>query len=321
MKTSFGLRYLSLVLLVFFYSSVFGEEAQSAGLASTNTTVVQEVPYPKPVHWKADASRSHFDFWGRQAANDNIYSFDRVTYDTQVLNLSYQFSPTFSATLSGFYNQIYAETYFSGLLYKDKTDGFGDTTLRLSKSTFGAGGIWIFDLGASVPTGSVTEKNKNAPALNYPYNMQLGTGTRDIMATVMPIFPLRSHTLGAALTDTIRTGRNSQGYRKGDEINARAWYSYTFRSYFTPGIWLNYRFVNAIHGVDKTFGRSKYTEFYHNSRTFLDVTPNIRSEYALTSFLKLNGSAGLPVYQHSQNVDDIQLDLIWFAQVGLEGSF
>jgi hypothetical protein len=308
-----------LVLSAFTHSLVEAQETDTKTGAKTTTSF--DVAPPKTPRWRASTDRTHFDFWGSQAAKEDIYSFDRVTYDTQSLNLNYQITPTISATLSGSYNEIYAETYFSGSLYKDKTQGFGDTVLRVSKTALGGGGVWVFDLGTSFPTGSVTEKNKNAAEFNYPYNMQLGSGTQDLVATVMPIFPLGAHTLGAMITDTVRMGRSSEGYRKGDELNARVWYSYTVQSYFTPGIWANYRFIEGLRGQDRTFGRSQATEFYHASRSFFDITPNIRSEYALTSFLKVNGSAGAPVYQHSNNVDDIQLDLIWFAQLGLEGSF
>lgn len=38
------------------------------------------------------------------------------------------------------------------------------------------------DLGMSVPTGSITKKNASNPALNYAYNMQLGSGTWDAQA-------------------------------------------------------------------------------------------------------------------------------------------
>jgi hypothetical protein len=88
-----------------------------------------------------------------------------------------------------------------------------------------------------------------------------------------------------------------------------------------PGIWANYHYISAIHGADQTFGRNAYDEFYHNVRTFWDITPNISGEYALLPGLKLLGSAGAPLLQHSHNVDDIQLNLTWFAQLGIQGSF
>jgi len=315
------LRFFVSGTFVFGYVScnpVFAAQTEPAARSSLQS----DAPVmPKPNRWQASTDRFHYDFKGTRPGRGNLYSFDQVTFDTQVFSLAYLQSPTLKFSLVSSYNQLYAETYFSGVLYKDKTYGFGDTSLKTAKTWLTDSGVWVLDVSTSFPTGSVSRKNANNTQYNYPYNMQLGSGTQDFTATGLYIKPINKNSIGAMASGTLRTGQNSEGYRKGNELILRTWYNYSIAPYFSPGVWLNYHHINRIEGQDRTFGRSDYVEFYHAPRSFWDITPNVNSEYGFTSHFKMRGSAGIPVLQHSRNVDDIQLDLKWFAQLGIEGTF
>ncbi len=305
--------------VISFGNSLRAEETSKAN--SSSISVSPDKPSFVLPRWRASTDRLHYNFNGSRPARNGLYSFEQVNFSTQLFNLSYTLSPTLSLSLTGTYNQVYAETYFGPNLYKDKTSGFGDTTLKLHKSWMVGSGVLLTDLGTMFPTGSIAEKNVNNPRLNYPYNMQLGSGTQDFLISTMYLRPIQLHSLGALAVGTVRTGQNNEGYRKGNELNLRTSYSYLYRPYLVPGIWLNYHHINRISGEDRTFGRLSATEFYHSPRSFWDVTPNLSGQHVLNKNLSLRGSVGAPILQHSKNVDDIQLYLKWFAQLGLQGSF
>jgi hypothetical protein len=240
--------------------------------------------------------------------------------------LSYNYDPLLSFTVQNSYNKVYAETYFFEELFKDETEGFGDTTVKATKTFLRQSGIYVGEFGFILPTGSVTEKNIRGN-FNYPYNMQLGSGTYDFMASGTYLKMVGKHQLGAFGMATVRTGQNSEGYRRGDEFIAKTWYSYMVNPYLSPGVWANYQNIQGIIGRDRDFDGANRAfsdpllRFYYSPRTFWDVTANVSGNYPITSGLKVKGMLGAPLAQHSYNKDDVQLYTQWFMQAGLEGSF
>lgn len=288
----------------------------------TSTQTATPASYSPPL-FKFNLDSATYDFQGYIPANNDIYSFENVTYDTQAFSLSYLYSPTLSFTVSALHAKKYAETNFLGILYKDETQGFGDTTVKATKTFFNSLGLIVTELGVSVPTGSITEKNANDPTgtINYPYNMQLGSGTYDVLATAMLIKSLGSHQLGLMGHANIKTGRSDLGYRRGNDYNIKTWYSYVFNQYFTQGIWFNYFEQHGVVGEDPTYGRNIFVNYYHTYRNFMDVTMNMNANYPITKKLSAKVLAGIPLWQDTNNIDNIQVNTRWFASVGLEAAF
>jgi len=308
------------------------QDSNASDSSGETVATVEATATPKPPKFKASYDRFFYEFKGVREASQRTngvsnYSFERVTYDTQSLGLSYNIDPTLSLSVSNTYQEIYAETRFLGALLRDKTMGFGDTLIKGSKTLLRSSGIYVLEFGTLLPTGSITEKNANIPgaAINYPYNMQLGSGTNDFQLSATYLKILGKHQLGAFGMATVRTGRNDVGYRRGDEYMTRAFYSYAMNPYITPGIWANFLNIQGIHGKDPDFDdpvNDQLLRFYYNTRTFWDVTPNLRGEYPIAgTTVKLKGMLGAPLAQHSRNVDDIQLYTQWFMQTGIEGTF
>ena len=272
--------------------------------------------------FSASVDSMHYNFSGEEAARDNIYSFEDVTTDIQMVSLNYQYSPTLKFSVITQYVNIYAETFFGPTLYFDRTHGLGDTLIKVSKTNFINNFFLITDLALSIPTGSISEKNKNAIQFNYPYNMQLGAGTYDFILSQTAIRNLSAkHQLGGFAMGRLRTGQSDEGYRRGNEVNAKLWYSYILSPNIIPGVWANYYLQQGIIGEDRTFGRNVFVEFYHNSRQFWDITPHVNLSYDINKNIKLRALVGVPVWQISENIDDIQLFTRWFTQVGVDAKF
>lgn len=278
-------------------------------------------PAPFLPDFKVNVDLLHYDFQGRHPADGNIYGFEGVTFTSETSTFTWMMTPLWQLSLALQYVEKYAETEFLGTLYKDRTQGLGDTRLSTSRTFLDGTNIYIVNAGISLPTGSVGEKNKNNPSINYPYNMQLGSGTYDPFLSIMGIKTMGRHQVGLLGMGTFRTGRNDFGYRMGDEYLAKTWYTFNFRSYFAPGLWLNYNHIQRITGQDRTFGRNLFVQWYHSPRDFWDLSLNINSTIKLGKHFSLKGLVGRPIWQESKNIDNVQVYAQWFAQVGMEARF
>lgn len=261
----------------------------------------------------------YYAFEGTRPADGNIYAFDDVSLDMQLLTLKYTASPFLSFSVIGTRINNYAETYFSGVLYSDRAEGMGDTLVKVTKTfLLPDHSLLIFDGGVSLPTGSINKKNANAPQFNYPYNMQLGSGTFDPLLTLMYLKHFKTkHQLGLLGLSKIRTGTNSNSYRLGNEYQGSLWYSYLWTSYLTPMAKLSFKNTQGLSGVDPLIGRNIYMEFYHNSRDYWDFTLSLNSSIKLTKYFKLQGMLALPVWQGFNNIDNVEVEAKWYGSLGL----
>lgn len=289
----------------------------------TNTSVKKTSLFSKD-KWSTSVDSLHYSLSGEQAARGDIYSFEDVTTDIQMFSLNYSYSPTLKFSVIAQYVNIYAETFFGDTLFFDRTHGIGDTLVKVSKTNFINKFFLISDFAVSLPTGSIDEINENAPQFNYPYNMQLGSGTIDLVLTQTALRNLSpKHQLGGFANARIRTGFNDNGYKRGNEYTGRLWYSYIFNKNIIPGIWANYYLVQGIQGIDSTFtfGRIPVLELYYNSRQFWEITPHVNLSYDINKNFKIRALVGAPAWQVGVNVDDVQLFSRWFTQVGIDAKF
>ncbi len=217
----------------------------------------------------------------------------------------------------------YVETELGGKLYKDRTKGFGDTAIAaIHPIALSANLITIYDIGVSLPTGSINMKNQNAPQRNYAYNMQLGSGTYDALlgATALYIQPV--YQIGGRGSATLRTGENSNEYRLGNLYRADAWIDAPVGYGLTPRLVGYYKWKDAINGMDKSIGRNPYTEFYHHAQINWDVSAALKYTNSLgTKSVALNAEVGAPIAQGSRNVDNVTVSTDYYANLGLTGTF
>lgn len=110
--------------------------------------------------------------------------------------------------------------------HSHSTEGWGDTAvyalLRLHEAD---GQRWQLNLGLSVPTGSVDEKGEDGKFVHY--DMQLGSGTWDLLPGLTFSQQLSWGSLGAQFNGVMRTGgNNDSGYQLGNVWQLTGWSSY-----------------------------------------------------------------------------------------------
>lgn len=271
----------------------------------------------------------YFSFQGTQAAKGNIYDFEDVQLDLQMFTLKYSPSSLVSYSLVATYQTNYAETYFDGYLFSDRTHGLSDTLLKRTQVfVLPAQQVVILEGGIYLPTGSINEKNQSNVAFNYPYNMQLGSGTIDPMVTAIYIKTLASkHQFGALGLARLRTGENnSNGYHLGHDWTGGLWYSYLLNPFITPSLKLNYRSIEGVSGMDPLLRGNtpesialydRYMNFYHNTRSVWDFTPAINFKYPIAKHVTAQALVGLPVWQKFNNVDHVEVETQWYGQLGI----
>lgn len=146
-----------------------------------------------------------------------------------------------------------------GVKSKMESSGFGDTEIsglvKLYEDSQSNSKL-LGKFGLSLPTGSTDEKGMRMGSYgNLPYAMQLGSGTYD------PVFGLTYtdktdwFSWGAQANAKIRTGKNNEGYRLGDEYSATSWISKSLTEIAAISVRLEAKTTGDIRGADQnTFG-------------------------------------------------------------------
>jgi hypothetical protein len=219
----------------------------------------------------------------------------------------------------------------NGDSFRQSADGIGDLEVMAMITLLGdiqkGGHRLIFNAGMSLPTGSIDVKDHghgnptNAPVL-LEYFMQLGSGTYDLMPGITYLGESGRWAWGAQTIETIRLGRNDNGYRFGDEYRLSAWTSYRTADWFAPSVRLDGSWWEDIKGSDARLATNPTPE----------GRPNLRGGRRLDLLLGLNFyvpggrlkgnrlmlEGGLPVYQH---LDGPQLGTAWMLNLSWSYAF
>ena len=177
----------------------------------------------------------------------------------------------------------------------------------------------------SIPTGSIDRKDDlPAPAgrQRLPYPMQLGSGTWDLTAGATWRGQRERWTYGLQGLGTVRTGRNSKGYRLGDRIDATTWLSYGWTDRISSSARLAWTGWGNIHGDDDRL----------NPALVPTADPNRRGGHRLDVLVGLNLLVPLgPAGEHRlaleygraayQWLDGPQLDTPWRLMLGWQSAF
>jgi hypothetical protein len=168
----------------------------------------------------------------------------------------------------------------------------------------------LLSAGFSLPLGSITLKGADQDAMypnrNYPYLMQLGSGTFDLLPCVNYWYQKSKFTGSIQMAGVVRTHYNSMNYKLGNEITATAWCAYQWHSMVSSSVRWEGNFVDKIKGYDPTL----YA--YNEPAANTDNSGGKKVNIALGSviqfkkgFLKHNRLAFeyvLPIYQNWNGV-------------------
>jgi len=321
MKTNLKLLLVGFLFIVCGFAPALADES-SAEFGGSSVATEESATPQAGAKWKASATSYYYSFEGTKAAQGNLYSFGATTMAMQLLTLQYQINPSWTVLVMGNHTQQYVETNMFGMTFRDKTVGFGDVLVDVVHPLYLGSSFLLFgDIGVSLPTGSISKKNASNPALNYAYNMQLGSGTFDAQAGLTGMHLNSLFQTGAHLSTYQRTGKNENGYRLGNLYKADAWFDVPVGWGFTPRVVGYYKVKSAIRGQDKTLGRTELTEYYHHDQRNWDVSAALKFEKAVFSRLTLVAEAGKPIYQDSLNSDQVVVSTNYYGTVGLSGTF
>ncbi len=107
--------------------------------------------------------------------------------------------------------------------------------------------------GLSFPTGSIREKDTLPPPLlrrRLPYPMQLGSGTWDLLPGLTYLGHADAFSWGWQGSGTVRTGRNSLGYRLGDRFETTAWIARPWTGWLSTSARVAWSIWGDVHGED-----------------------------------------------------------------------
>jgi hypothetical protein len=297
------------------------------GSSESGVASVEAEPAPAR-HLKVTATSYYYNMQGTTGARGDVYSFGATTVAMQLLTMSYDLGNGFTAAAIGEYIENYVETYMpipkvGTFLFKDRTHGWGDTLLDVSHPIFMSSSVMLFgDLGVSLPTGSIEIKNPSSPVHgNYPYNMQMGSGTFDAEAGFVGLYLHPVFQLGTHLSTFQRIGEAKNDYRLGNLYKGEGWFDFPVGLGFTPRLVGFYKVKQAIHGVDPTLGRNIYTEYYFHDQQNWDISAALKFEHKLIGNAMIVAEAGKPLTQGSKNSDGVVVSTNYYGTLGVSGTF
>jgi len=172
---------------------------------------------------------------GTEAVFDQGFMVSPTSMDTEMTMLSGMMGVTNDTTVMAMVPYVVKSMDHltaSGATFTTRAEGLGDAKIsavhRLQAWTEGTHELLI--LGRlSLPTGATDKRDRTpaSPDAKLPYPMQLGTGTVDPTLGLTYRVSKEAWSYGGQALVTARLGRNDQGYRRGDELTANLWTSYT----------------------------------------------------------------------------------------------
>lgn len=300
--------------------SAFADEVNETKTTASTATADVNSAAPKV---KFDLSAYYYNFEGTRQQRDGLYSFGDTTLRMDLLTVTYQASPAWTLMMIGQRYENYVVTKTDSATFIDRTSGFGDVILSALTPFVAGSQLLIFgDVGVSLPTGSINNRVPGYADFNYPYNMQMGSGTYDIVAGISPMAFFKTGTLSSRVSSVIRTGRNQNDYTLGNLYRLDASYDVNTGTGLTPRVVGYYKYKDAVRGEDKYRPRDAFTEFYFHSQINWDVSLALKYQTQIpgTQFA-VGGEFGVPVAQDSQNYDDVVVSTEYFGNLSFKGAF
>lgn len=312
--------YKLICVVVFFLGSLAYAEEPVTAVMQANVT-------PK---WKASFDSYFYDFEGERAPRNNLYEFGDTTLKMQLMGLQYQTDNGWTVMALATYLDNYVVTKIPGLPdSEDSTRGLADTAVLGIKTFMPFPSVLVLtDVGVSLPTGSINEKNPffTAGDTNYAYNMQMGSGTYDILLGAASLYLQPKYQLGGRVSTILRTtGYNSNGYRLGNQYKAEAWLDIPIGTTgLTPRLVGYYKHRNGIRGQDESLSNPAFRpalEYYYHNQINYDVSVALQYKKAFSPTFSMKAEAGIPVTQDCINYDDVAIFTQYYATLGMTGTF
>ena len=177
---------------------------------------------------------------------------------------------------------------YSNMPTKMKSSGLGDTKIyALYNLLPSCNHRLVAGLGLSLPTGSINAKGSTILNNNsvLPYCMQLGTGTFNLLPSLVYVGQGSHLSWGLALNANLKLGTNTRNYCMGNEYSVSPWLAYQFTNWISISARAEYYKMDKAVGNDATL----------NLISLNDGTANITNYGGQ----KINGYVGLNLYAPS----------------------
>jgi len=187
------------------------------------------------------------------------------------------------------------------------SSGVGDTKLAALLRVFDTEDHHMHvNLGLSLPTGSITERDRvltplgTTPTLRLPYAMQLGSGTVDLMPGVTYTGRSGRFGWGGQMLSDIRLGENSEGYSLGNGVTATVWGSYSPADWVSVSGRVTGTHLQPIDGIDPMIVAPVQTadpDNYGGETVALSLGINLVGQSGLLRGHRFAIEGSIPVYQ------------------------
>ncbi len=139
----------------------------------------------------------------------------------------------------------------NGTFFERESESVGDIQVNaLYKLGKYYDGDMLFNLGLSIPTGSVDERDLNGNRLPYP--MQIGSGSYEILPGLSYTKLNNSYSYGGQLNASFKLDTNNNGYKLGDSYNITAWIAKPVFDSLSISSRLDFNKIEAIEGRDSS---------------------------------------------------------------------
>lgn len=236
------------------------------------------------------------------ASFDNALSEYMVTPTSMPMNmhmLGVMHAPSNKITLMAMVNYISLEmdhiTRMGGV-FTTNSSGFGDTKIGALYKFFNKKRQQLHgEIGLSIPTGSINEKDINPTSMGneviLPYPMQIGSGTFDFGVALTYLRQWNNTSFGSQIKSTIRSGKNDNEYRLGNRYSFNNWFA------IKAANWISLSGRIELGAIDKIEG----------ANTALNPMMVITADTANSGMTYANAGIGFNAYVFQGNLKDLRL--------------
>jgi len=214
-----------------------------------------------------------------------------------------------------------------GARFTTTSEGIGDVKVSALYGIYqGNNHTVILNGGVSLPTGSVTERDKtpaSAPnSITLPYPMQIGTGTVDLLPGITYTGRSGKIDWGSQYRAEIRIGDNQEDYNFGDLHQISGWTSYSFADWISSSLRISFRTQDDISGRDPSIGVGMVPTAdpgnHGGERIDLSFGVNLVGQEGILRGHRLATEISTPVYQ---NLNGPQMSGELMVTIGWQKAF
>lgn len=265
----------------------------------------------RAMHMKMDGNRNGSnEIEDQEIFQEFMVAPQKMTMQMYMLGLMY--APSDKLTLMAMQNFVSKEMDLTAQImmpngmmmqrdFETKSSGIGDLKLSTLYSLWSSlNNAAHLNAGVNIPIGEIENRDDTPMMSNakLPYAMQLGSGTFDFSIGATIKGNKENVSWGIQQLNTIRTGRNKEGYRFGNLYELNLWGAYSFDTRFSISLRLKGSTQGTLSGIDSDLNPMMVTttdpENYGGDilRSFIGFNALIFDSKMIVGL-----EAGLPLYQ------------------------